>query len=120
MQKTKKIVSTIKLLRVKKNKKSFKIMHINNAIKFMLIFKQKKCYYSNTIIFREIRKYQRIIDLLFVKLFFERLIKKIMQNIKFDLRIQREIIFLFFNFLYVVCVRCFAIIKHVVRIIYIS
>ncbi len=59
---------------------------------------QKRCYKSDTVALREIRKYQKIAENLIFKMIFERLIKEIMHDyaranmLQYDFRIQRSVL----------------------------
>ena len=50
--------------------------------------KKPHCYHPGTVALREIRRYQKSMDLLIQKLPFQRLVREIAQDFKTDLRFQ--------------------------------
>ena len=57
----------------------------------MLILKQKRKTKFDTMIFREIRKLQKITNFVIAKFVFDKLMREITHEIRFDFKIQRNV-----------------------------
>ena len=53
-----------------------KIMHLNNVLNILLIEKQNYKFKIETIVFREIRRYQKSTNFLILKIIFQRICRK--------------------------------------------